>query len=343
MIALSDRDRGVLSAIVQEYIETGEPVGSRAVARKYMVAISPATVRNVMSDLEEMGYLYQPHVSAGRIPTPKGFRFFLNEILELKAVPRTDRSLITRHMTRTIGNFRESVREASRTLSIISQSMAMVILPRLDTFFFKHIEFIRLDENRILVILVSKSGLVHNHIVYGEDIAQIELTKYSNYLNASYANMSIQEMRDGLVQEMSNEKTRFDLIVRDAISLGLIALEGVEDTPDIMIEGKASVLNAPEIDDLARLREIVSTFEDKGRIVRILNQVIESPGVKVLIGDEIGQGGMSEFSMIASRYHRGALPVGSLGVIGPMRMDYARVIPLVDYMAKVLGDLLEDI
>jgi heat-inducible transcriptional repressor len=340
---LPARDKSILGAIIQEYVSTGEPVGSRIVARRYMVTISPATVRNVMADLEDRGFLYQPHVSAGRIPTPEGFRYYLSYIMELKSLPRGEKTLISQHMTKTLGGVKETLREASSLLSYISHNASIVILPKLNTFFFKRIDFVRLDENRILVVLVSKAGMVYNHIVYGEDISQDNLIKYANYLNDSYAELTIQEMRDMLVKEMSSEKSKFDSLVKKALNLGMTALEGVEEGPDIYIQGKESVFNSPELANLERLRDLVNAFEDKGRIVRILNRVLEDPGVKVLLGEDMEHMGMDDFSMVASGYCRGDVPIGSLGVIGPIRMDYSRVIPLVGYMAKVLSDMLEDL
>lgn len=342
MVDLTDRDKSILGAIIREYVETGEPVGSRIIARKYLYALSPATIRNVMADLEETGLLYQPHVSAGRIPTPEGFRCYLNDIMEVQALPRTDKTMISRHMTHKTGDIRETLMKASELLSRISQNASIVILPKFDTFFFKRVDFIRLDEARVMVVLVSRSGMVYNHIVYGEDLTQHKLDQYTNYLNEAYADLTIQEMRDKLVREMSSEKARFDIIVRQALDMGMTALKGVEDKPDIFIQGKQAVFNKPELSDLDRLREVVNAFEDKGRIVRILNRVLDIPGVSVLLGEEMEHIGMDNFSMVASGYYRQNIPLGSLGVIGPIRMDYSRVIPLVGYMARVLSDLLED-
>lgn len=340
---LSERDKGILGAIIQEYVYTGEPVGSRIVSRKYMLAISPATVRNVMADLEEMGLLYQPHISAGRIPTPEGFRYYLSDIMEAKSLPKGEKNMISRHMARAMGDVQETLREASCLLSQISKNASIVILPKLETFLFKRIDFVRLDENKILVILVSKAGMVYNHIVYGEDVSQDLLVKYANYLNETYANLTIHEMRDVLVKEMSSEKSKFDSLVKQAVSLGMTALERVEGSPDIYIQGKQSVFNSPEMANLERFRDLVNAFEDKGQMVRILNRVLENPGVKVLLGEDMEHLGMDDFSLVASGYCRKDVPVGSLGVIGPIRMDYSRVIPLVGYMAKILSDLLEDV
>jgi len=340
---VTGRDKQIFGIIMQEYISTGEPVGSRVVSRRYNLNVSPATIRNVMADLEEYGYLHQPHVSAGRVPTPEGIRFFLEEILQTRILPKGEKNMISRHLTRSVGSLKDTLHETSLLLSEISQNAAIVILPKLTTFILKRIEFLRLDDKRILVILVSTSGMVYNHIVQGEDIAQDELTKYSNFLNETYADMTIQKVRDMLVSEMSSEKARFDNLVRKAMELGKTALEGVDDAPDIVIEGKESVFNYPEFSDIDRLREIVRAFEDKGRILRLLNLVIAGSGVKVFVGEELGALGMRDFSMVASGYSRGDTPVGTLGVIGPLRMDYGRVIPLVEYVAKVLSSLLEEI
>ena len=340
---LSERDKSILGAIIQEYVSTGEPVGSRIVSRKYMMALSPATVRNVMADLEELGLLYQPHISAGRIPTPEGFRFYLSEIMQVRALPKMEKGIISRHMARTAGDVRETLHEASHLLSQISRNASILIMPRIDPFLFKRIDFVRLDDSRILVILVSQAGMVYNHIVHGEDISQDLLVRYANYLNECSADLSIHEMRDRLVREMSSEKARFDSMMKQALSLGMTALEGIAGSPDVYIQGKESVFNSPDLADFARLRDIVTAFEDKGKMVRLLNRVLEDPGVKVLLGADMEQFGTDHFSLVASGYYRGEVPVGSLGVIGPIRMDYSRVIPLVGYVAKILSDLLEDV
>jgi len=342
MHELTDRDKSILNAIIREYVETGEPVGSRIISRKYLYTLSPATIRNVMADLEEMGLLYQPHVSAGRIPTPEGFRCYLNGIMEVRSLPRVEKTMITRQITRGSGDIRDTLRRASVVLSQISQNASIIILPRIDTFFFKRVDFVRLDENRIMVILVSRAGMVYNHIVQGEDITQHKLDRYANYLNEAYKDLTIHEMRDSLMREMSSEKASFDTLVGQALDLGITALKAVEETQDIVIQGKETVFNKPDLADLDRLRDIVNAFEDKGRIVRILNRVLEVPGVSVLLGEEMEHIGMDNFSMVASGYSRRNIPVGSLGVIGPMRMDYSRVIPLVGYMARILSELLED-
>jgi heat-inducible transcriptional repressor len=342
MPELTDRDKSILSAIIREYVETGEPVGSRVIARKYLYTLSPATIRNVMADLEEMGFLYQPHVSAGRIPTPEGFRCYLNDIMELQSLPRVEKSMISRQMTHKPGDIRETLKRASELLSKISQNASIVILPKFDTFFFRRIDLIRLDETRVMVVLVSRAGMVYNHIVHGEDLIQHKLDQYANYLNETYADLTIQEMRDRLVKEMSGEKARFDSIIKQALDLGMVAIKGVHDVPDIFIQGKETVFNNPEVADMDRLKDIVNAFEDKGRIVQILNRVLDIPGVSVLLGKEMEPIGMDNFSMVASGYYRQDIPLGSLGVLGPIRMDYSRVIPLVGYMARVLSDLLED-
>lgn len=342
MNELTDRDKSILNAIIREYVETGEPVGSRIISRKYLFSLSPATIRNGMADLEEMGLLYQPHVSAGRIPTPEGFRCYLNDIMEVKNLPRLEKTMITRQISHGTGDIKDTLRRASVLLSKISQNASIIILPRIDTFFFKRIDFVRLDEDRITVILVSRAGMVYNHIVHGEDLSQKKLDQYANYLNETYKDLTIHEMRDTLMREMSSEKARFDTIVGQALDLGMAALKAVEEVPDIVIQGKETVFNKPDLADLDRLRDIVNAFEDKGRILRILNRVLEMPGVSVLLGEEMEHIGMDNFSMVASGYSRRNIPVGSLGVIGPIRMDYSRVIPLVGYMSHILSELLED-
>jgi len=342
MPELTQRDKSILNAIIREYVDTGEPVGSRIIARKYLNTLSSATIRNIMADLEEMGLLYQPHVSAGRIPTPEGFRCYLSDIMELKSLPRGEKTMISRHMSHGSGDIMDTLINASVLLSKISQNASIIILPRFDTFFFKRIEFVRLDGGRIMVVLVSRAGMVYNHIVHGEDIPQGKLDQFANYLNEAYADLTIHEMRDRLIREMSSEKAKVDTLIKQAIDLGMTALKAVEEVPEIVIRGKETVFNKPDLSDLGKLRDVVNAFEDKGRIVRILNRVLEVPGVSVLLGEEMKNIGIDNFSMVATGYHKKNIPVGSLGVIGPIRMDYTRVIPLVGYMARFLSDLLED-
>jgi heat-inducible transcriptional repressor len=342
MPELTQRDKSILNAIIREYVETGEPVGSRIIARKYLNTLSSATIRNIMSDLEEMGLLYQPHISAGRIPTPEGFRCYLNDIMELKSLPRGEKTMISRHMSHGTGDIMDTLIKASVLLSKISQNASIIILPRFDTFFFKRIEFVRLDESRIMVVLVSRAGMVYNHIVHGEDIRQGKLDQFANYLNETYADLTIHEMHDRLVKEMSSEKAKVDTLIKQALDLGMTALKAVEDVPEMVIQGKDTVFNKPDLSDLGKLRDVVNAFEDKGRIVRILNRVLEVPGVSVLLGEEMKNIGIDNFSMVATGYHKKNIPVGSLGVIGPIRMDYTRVIPLVGYMASFLSEFLED-
>jgi heat-inducible transcriptional repressor len=262
--------------------------------------------------------------------------------MELRALPRGEKTMITRHMSHGTGDIMDTLMKASVLLSKISQNASIIILPRFDTFFFKRIEFVRLDEFRIMVVLVSRAGMVYNHIVHGEDIPQGKLDQFANYLNETYADLTIHEMRDRLLKEMSSEKAKVDTLIKQALDLGMTALKAVEEVPEMVIQGKDTVFNKPDLADLGKLRDVVNAFEDKGRIVRILNRVLEVPGVSVLLGEEMKNIGIDNFSMVATGYHKKNIPVGSLGVIGPIRMDYTRVIPLVGYMARFLSDFLED-
>jgi heat-inducible transcriptional repressor len=263
--------------------------------------------------------------------------------MQVRALPKGEKGMISRHMAKTVGDVKETLHGVSYLLSQISRNASILIMPRIDPFLFKRIDLVRLDESRTLVILVSKAGMVYNHIVHGEDISQDLLAKYANYLNELSADLSIHEMRDRLVKEMSSEKARFDTMVKQAVNLGMTALDGIAGSPDIYIQGKESVFNSPDLTDFDKLRDIATAFEDKGKMVRLLNRVLEDPGVKVLLGDDMEQFGADYFSLVASGYYRNNVPVGSLGVIGPIRMDYSRVIPLVGYMAKILSDLMEDV
>lgn len=343
MTALNERDKQILGFIIQEYIATGEPVGSRILTRKYLPNLSAATIRNVMADLDDLGLLFQPHVSAGRLPTPAAFRYYLAELVELKDLAVSDKTMIRDHMNRVGGDFQQSLREASHLLSDISQGASVIILPKLSSLTFRRIELLRLDAQRILVILINSAGLVYNHVISGEDLPKDDLSTYANYLNDTFGGQTIQQMRDRLINEMSSDKAHFDRMVRQALLIGQRAMADFEDTPDVVIDGKSTVLSHPGVSDLSKLKDLVAAFEDKGRMVKLLNRMLDVPGVKVLFGDDLEPAGMQEFTMVASGYSRGGTRVGSLGVIGPTRMDYTRVIPLVEHMSRVLSSVLEDV
>jgi heat-inducible transcriptional repressor len=344
VISLTKRDQQVLEAVVTDYIETGEPVGSRTISKSYGLRVSPATIRNVMADLEEMGFLYQPHTSAGRIPTEKGLRYYLDTIIQFKALENQERILIRQALQEKQMGVKELLRRTSRILSKFCKQAGVVLWPKLAAIHLKRIEFIRLRPNRILVIIISKSGLVHHRLLEWEgDINQEDLDKYSRYLNELVQDVTLGEAKQLILEQMRNEKVLFDQLFARALEMTQRFFQSTLENSDIYIEGQTNLFNNPEFAHVARMRSLLETFEDKSRIIRLLDMTLKkSKGAQIILGPESELHDLREISLISSPYRRGDTTLGVLGVIGPLRMDYSRIIPVVEFTASLLNELLEE-
>jgi heat-inducible transcriptional repressor len=337
---LSERSKRILEAIIDEYVRTAEPVGSRAISRRHGLSLSPATVRNVMADLEDMDFLASPHTSAGRIPTDKAFRFYVDSLLTVGTIDPEQEELIQRQYRLYRKDVGEIFKETSRILSSLSHYMGIVVTPRFTTTMFRHIEFIKLGGRRILAILVSKSGIVQNKIVESdENLSSEDLIRMSNYLNDLLKGLTIAELRSRILREMQDEKIRYDELLAKALKLSEQTLD--ESGTEVFIEGQVNILEQPEFADVGKMREIFRAFEEKGQLVSLLDRCMESEGVHIFIGAENYMHHMESMSVITAPYMSGKETVGVLGVIGPTRMGYDRVIPIVDYTAKILSKLLD--
>lgn len=344
MSDLSKRDQHVLEAVVTDYIHTGEPVGSRTISKRYGVNVSSATIRNVMADLEEMGFLHQPHTSAGRIPTERGLRFYLDSIMQFKALEEREREMIREAFRNELPDVKELLRRTSRVLSRFCRQAGVVLWPKLTLTLFKRIEFIRLRAHQIMVLLVSKTGLVHHTLVeWEEDIGQEELDKYSRYLNDLLEDMPLGEVKQRVLEEMRDEKVLFDQLYSRALKITDRVFQQDLESSDVYIEGRTNLLNNPEFADVDRMRRILDAFEDKSRIIRLLDRTLRnSTGVQIILGTENDLQELNEISLISSPYRRGDTLLGVMGVIGPLRMDYSRIIPVVEFTADLLSRLLEE-
>jgi heat-inducible transcriptional repressor len=337
---LSPRSRQILEAIIEDYIVTAEPIGSRTITRRHDLALSPATVRNVMADLEELGYLASPHTSAGRVPTDKAYRLYVDALLEVRKVAREEREEIRRHCKLTGRDMGEVLKETSRLLSSISHYTGIVLAPRFAANVFRQLEFVKLGGRRVLVILISESGLVQNRIIEAdEEICGEDLVRMANYLNELLGGLSIGQVKQRLLEEMATAKAQYDLLMDRALKLSqeTFAADGSE----VFIEGQANILDQPEFADVGKMKEIFRAFEEKHQIVGLLDRCLGAPGVHVFIGAESRLSPMSGLSLITSTYVSGKNTLGVLGVIGPTRMGYGKVIPIVDYTAKLVSRLLE--
>ncbi|HJV36930.1 heat-inducible transcriptional repressor HrcA [Geomonas sp.] len=337
---LSDRGKRILEAVIEDYIATAEPVGSRTLTRSHGLDLSPATVRNVMSDLEEMGLLVSPHTSSGRVPTEKAYRLYVNSILEVKNITRDKQDEIRRRCRMAGKDVGQVLKETSRLLSTTSSYMGVVMAPRLASNLFHQIEFVKLPGHRILAILISQSGTVQNRLIeVEEEIHPEDLIRMANYLNEQLQGLTIAQVRERLIAEMQSEKVRYDSMMAKALSLSEQTIS--DEAPELFLEGQANILEQPEFADAGRMREIFRAFEKKSTLLDLLDRAMQAQGVQIFIGSESHLLRMEGMSLITSTYMTGKDTVGVLGVIGPTRMGYGRVIPIVDYTAKLISRLLE--
>lgn len=337
---LSDRSKRILEAIIEDYIATAEPVGSGAVTRRHALSLSSATVRNVMADLEEMGFLASPHTSAGRIPTAKAYRFYVDSLLEVRGIPEEERDDIRRRLSPAGKDVGEILKEASRALSSLSHYMGVVLAPRFTANVFRHMEFVKLSGRRILVILVSESGAVQNRIIESdEELSPADLGRMSNYLNDILQGLTIAQVQGRILDEMRNEKTLYDRLLASALRLSEQTLD--QESTQVFMEGQLNILDQPEFADAARMKDIFRAFEEKGQMVGLLDRCLAAEGVQIFIGAETSLNRMEGMSVITAPYMTGRNSFGVLGVIGPTRMGYARVIPIVDYTARFVSRLME--
>lgn len=332
-----------MAAVIANYITTAEPVGSRTISKQGAVGVSPATIRNVMADLEEMGYLRQPHVSAGRVPTSMGLRFYVDSILQVRELDAQVKAHIHQALeARNVQDLGEILKAASRALSNMSQQVAVVAAPNPEHEVFRHMEFILLDVGLILVVFVSKGGAVQNRIIQAEpDLKQEDLDKYTRYLNDLLAELTLSQLKERVAQEMAREKVRFDLILSRALDLGQKALEqGVDG--DLFIEGQTNLMGLPEFKDITRLRRIFRAFEEKSTLLRLLEKAAASQGLQIFMSPENHLEGLEGLTAVTSSYGGEERTMGALGIIGPTRMDYSKVIPIVDYTARLVSRILEE-
>ena len=337
---LGERDTRVLKTVVTQYIITGEPVGSRLVAKTSGLNLSSASIRNVMMDLEERGYLQQPHTSAGRLPTPKGFRYYVDYILPVQELGPAARQEIQAAFLPPASEPQELFRQASRVLSMASGHPALVLAPRPQSMRLKHLQFIGLSADGVLVVLVSQDDQVQTRFVRGEiHYTQDQLDRFSNYLNELGLNLTLGELRQQILTRMEEEKNLFDKVVAQALNLSRQALQN-EEEEELYIEGTSRILDYPEFAaDVAKIRTMFQAFEEKHRLITLLDQTLAAQGVQIIIspGEHFPE---MQLSLVASSYGAQRSPLGCLGIIGPMRMDYARLVPIVRYTASLVTNLL---
>ncbi|MCK5916245.1 MAG: heat-inducible transcription repressor HrcA [Deltaproteobacteria bacterium] len=343
MARLSARQIEVLRAVIEEYIHSGEPVGSRTLSRSSHFQLSPATLRNVMADLEDEGFLCQPHTSAGRIPTDHGFRFYVNNLAGLSSVPAAARLHIREHLEVTGGRLEEVLHDGVLTLAQLTPYVGVVSLPDFRQMIIRHIRFVRLHERRILAVVVSVSGAVQNVLFDSESIlSQDQLNHSSNYLNALLGKLTLGGIKRKVLQEMANDKRGYDELFAQVLALSRsFFAKDPEQQSDVMLDGKLNLLEHPEFADVERMKGIFRAFEEKGSILKILDGALGGEQLRVIIGAESCCEEMRHCSLVTAEYGREDRILGQIGVIVPTRMDYSRIIPLVNYIADAMSRRLQ--
>jgi heat-inducible transcriptional repressor len=347
------RGQAILGALIEEHLGTGEAVGSRILSDRFARGSgwSSATIRNVMAELEEAGLVEQPHTSAGRVPTDKGYRYYVDNILDEAQLSRTDLKAIESVFSEAgdTGSSSDRVMEAaSHVLSALSENVGIVVSPSLAENRLKHIEFVLLPDKRILVVLVSASNLIHNKLIRLDDnFTQDALDRTARYLNTEFGGKSLTAIRAEILELMKQEKALYDKLLRDAILLCESSLEGEDtNTGEVYVDGTSNILTKPEFVDAERMRELFRTFEEKSRLVRILSECVSHsyPGdVHVVIGREHPATSMQNCALITAPYRIGSGDsIGAVGVVGPMRIEYARIMAMVNYMARLVEQRLNE-
>jgi heat-inducible transcriptional repressor len=339
---LDERKLAVLRAIVEDYVSTTEPVGSKSLVDRHGLDVSPATIRNDMAVLEEQGFIAQPHTSAGRIPTDKGYRLFVDSLLKLKPLQNEEIEDIERRLKNDASNGRALVQTVSQMLSSVTHMAGLVTLPNPNYVALSQIEFIGLSENRALAIMVMNNREVENRVVQlDRHYSAEELRRAANYLNEAFSGHSLPEVRSLLLKQLQETRQTMDQIMQDAIQVAQKVFETkTEGQVEYVIAGETNLMGFAELSNVDRLRRLFEAFNEKHDILRLLDNCLRAEGIQIFIGQESGYHILDDISVITAPYTQNNQVVGVLGIIGPTRMAYERVIPIVDVTAKLLGSAL---
>jgi heat-inducible transcriptional repressor len=340
--SLNERAQLLLKALIENYIRDGQPVGSRTLSRDSGLSLSSATIRNVMADLEALGFVASPHTSAGRVPTDKGYRFFVDTLLKLKPLDTEEVEEIERRLVRDAANGRSLVQTVSQMLSSVTHMAGLVTLPNPNYVSLTQIEFIGLSENRALAIMVMNNREVQNRVVQLERYyAPEELRRAANYLNEAFAGRSLPDVRAMLVAQLQEAQQHMNQLMLDAIQ---VAQKVFDKKPDERVEyviaGETNLMGFAELSNIDRLRRLFEAFNEKHDMLSLLDNCLHAEGIQIFIGQESGYRILDDISVVTAPYMQDNQVAGVLGIIGPTRMAYERVIPIVDVTAKLLGSAL---
>jgi heat-inducible transcriptional repressor len=338
---LSERAQQLLRVLVESYIRDGQPVGSRNLSRESGLAVSAATVRNVMADLEEYGFVASPHTSAGRVPTDKGYRFFVDTLLKVQPLDSEAVLALRRQLDAAQDGPKSLVAAASQMLSRVTQLAGVVTMPRAQQAAISHIEFLGLSDNRLLVILVLDGREVQNRVVQQDRYRSAdELRRAASFLNEQFAGRTLAEARQAILGQLQEAQQTLNSVMIDAITMAQQALQPEGGELEYVIAGETNLMGAAQLTNVEKLRRLFEAFNEKRDFLHLLDQSLRAEGVQIFIGQESGYQVLDECSVVTAPYAAGGDVVGVIGVIGPTRMAYERIIPIVDVTAKLLGAAL---
>jgi heat-inducible transcriptional repressor len=340
-MSLDPRAEILLKTLIERYIAEGLPVGSRTLARQAGLELSPATVRNVMADLEDMGLVRSPHTSAGRIPTERGYRVFVDTLLKIKPLNAIDLHKLEQELQAN-HDPQHLLENASHIMSEVCQLAGIVMAPRREEqLAFRHIDFVSLTGQRILVILVTQDGQVHNRIIQADrEYASNELVQAANYFNETYAGVSMSDVKRALVNDIQQASDDMHRIMQMAVRMAREALSTEDEFDDLVVSGESNLMDIPELGDARKLRKLFDAFTAKRDLLHLLDESMRAGGVKIFIGTESGYEVLADCSVVTAPYSADGRIVGTLGVIGPTRMAYEQVISIVDITARLLSGAL---
>jgi heat-inducible transcriptional repressor len=340
-VTLDERHRRILFAVVTEYIASGEAVSSRRIAKRYAINLSPATIRSVLADLEDAELLHQPHTSAGRVPTDAGFRCFVDAMATAGEISNAHRTALIRRL-QGLEPGADAVRETAQFLSRLTGTATIIAQPPVTEAMLDQLRFMRLSSGRALAVLVTRSGSVENRVVVTEfDVDDHTLERVNNYLAELVGGRTLQSVRDLLAVRLATEQGQYQVLRKQAQQMVEATVEGQLERAQVVIEGQGALFDRPEFGDAERIRRYLSAFEEKQKLLELLEQTLLADGVQVFIGSEAALDEVGDISVISSPYRQAGARVGSFGIVGPTRMDYKKYVPLVGFAADVLSDILD--
>jgi heat-inducible transcriptional repressor len=338
---VSERAQQLLKILVERYLVDGQPVASKSISLG--MSLSPATVRNVMAELEEQGFLSSLHTSSGRVPTTLGLRFFVDALLTVQPLDKVEVSKVERELGAGISNVPALIESTSSLLSEITRLAGIVTMPKRESLVLAHIEFVSLSENRVLAIVVLNDSEIQNRIIFTDKpYTREQLQQIANYLNNTFANTDLQEVRNKIVQSMRQDRMAMDESSRAALAMADLALEQPHRRQDdeVILAGTNNLLDLADTSDIERLRQLFEIFIEKQQVLHMVERCLIADRVQIFIGEESGHQAFQECSLVAAPYSIDGKMVGAIGVIGPTRMAYDKVIPVVDVTARLLGQIL---